>query len=409
MKTITFGCRLNIYESEIIKKNLKDANIKDVVVVNSCSVTQEAERQVLQAIRREKKKNPNVKIVVTGCAAQINPEKYSTMPEVYKVIGNEDKFSTENYLNDDRIIVTDIMQIKETANHMLTDFENNTRAFVQIQNGCNHRCTYCIIPYGRGNNRSFTVSNIVDQVRLLVNQGYQEIIFTGVDITDFGSDLPSQITLGQMTKRLLKLIPELPRLRLSSVDVAEIDDTLLDLIINEKRLMPHIHISLQSGDNMILKRMKRRHNREQVLEFVEYVRKHRPEVAFGADIIAGFPTETEEMFKQTYDLLKETKIEHLHVFPFSPREGTPAAKMPQLDRKIIKERAAELRAIGKKNLEALYKKQINTIHKILIEKNNTGITENFLRVKFKKDVPHGKIITTKIADYKDNVLIVERI
>ncbi len=407
MKTITFGCRLNIYESEIIKNTLKQANITDVVVFNSCAVTQEAERQLLQSIRKEKKKNPDAKLIVTGCAAQINPAKFSNMPEVYKVIGNHDKFSAESYVSKESIVVTDIMTIKETANHMVTEFENNTRAFIQVQNGCNHRCTFCIIPYGRGNNRSVSVANIIEQVKILTEQGYQEIIFTGVDITDYGSDLPGQPKLGQLIKRLLKFVPNLPRLRLSSVDVAEIDDSLVDLIINEPRLMPHMHISLQAGDNMILKRMKRRHNREQVLSFIENVRKHRPDIAFGADIIAGFPTETDEMFENSYNLVKDTKISHLHVFPFSPREGTPAARMPQLEKKVIKERAAKLRNLGQENLDDFYKGQINKIHNILVEKDNKGLTENFLKVRFEQNVPSGKIVSVKTTKYKNNELFVE--
>ena len=409
MKTITFGCRLNIYESEIIKNTLKQANINDLVVVNSCAVTQEAERQVLQAIRKEKKANPNAKIVVTGCAAQISPGKFSNMPEVHKVVGNIDKFEAENYISNDKVLVTDIMKIKETANHMVTDFENNTRAFLEIQNGCNHRCTFCIIPFGRGNNRSVPVGNIIEQVKKIVDQDFKEVIFTGVDITDYGVNLPAQPKLGQLVKRLFNLVPNLPRLRLSSVDVAEIDDTLLDLIVNEPRLMPHLHISLQAGDNMILKRMKRRHNREQVLDFVEYVKNRRPDIAFGADIIAGFPTETDEMFRNSYDLIKDTKISHLHVFPFSPREGTPAARIPQIDRKIIKDRAAELRKLGAKNLTNFYHSQLQKTHNILVEKNNKGLTENFLKVRFEQNVPSGKIISAKATKFQDNALIVEKI
>lgn len=409
MKTVTFGCRLNIYESEIIKNTLKKANINDVVVFNSCAVTQEAERQVLQAIRKEKKVNPNAKIVVTGCAAQIAPEKFNNMPEVHKVVGNIDKFEADSYINDDRIVVTDIMKIKETASHMVTDFENNTRAFLEIQNGCNHRCTFCIIPFGRGNNRSVPVGSIIEQVKKIVDQGFKEVILTGVDITDYGVNLPAQPKLGQLVKRLFNLVPNLPRLRLSSLDVAEIDDTLLDLIVNEPRLMPHLHISLQAGDNMILKRMKRRHNREQVLEFVDYVKGRRSDIAFGADIIAGFPTETDEMFQNSYDLIKDTEISHLHVFPFSPREGTPAAKIPQLDRKVIKDRAAALRKLGGQNLANFYQAQLQKTHNILVEKNNKGLTENFLKVKFEQNVPSGKIISTKASKVIDNVLVVEKI
>ena len=407
MDVVTFGCKLNIFESEIIKKKLEEASIEDVIVFNTCSVTQEAEKQALQAIRRSIKQHPDKKIIVTGCSAQLNPEKYKTLDGVYKVIGNPDKFSLDNYLNDQQVVVTDIMTIKEISPHLVTDFEANTRAFIQIQNGCNHRCTFCIIPYGRGNSRSVSVATIVEQIKLLVDKGYKEIVLTGVDITDYGLDLPGQPKLGEMIRRVLNLVPELPRLRLSSVDVAEIDDTLFDLIINEPRLMPHIHISLQAGDNMILKRMKRRHTREQVIEFAIKAKKARPEIVIGGDIIAGFPTETPEMFENSLALIKEVDIPHLHVFPFSPRQGTPAARMPQIARHIIKERAAILRAAGQEMLANFSKKQLRKTHSVLVEDNNIARTETFLKVRLKQETASGTIINATIVDYQDGLLLAE--
>lgn len=314
---ITFGCRLNIYESEIIRDNLQKSGLENVTVINTCAVTKQAEKQARQAIRRLKKEHPEKRIIVTGCAAQNTPEMFASMKEVDKVIGNEEKLSDKNYnFDEERVIVNDIMSVKETANHLVKSFEGKARAFIQVQNGCDHRCTFCMIPFGRGNSRSVPIGVIVEQVRSLHASGYQEIVLTGVDVTAYGADLPGAPTFAQMIRRLLALVPELQRLRLSSIDVAEIDDDLFELMAHNKRLMPHFHISLQAGDNMILKRMKRRHNREQVIDFCHKLRSLRPEVSFGADIIAGFPTETDEMFENTRTLIAEAGIQYLHVFPY---------------------------------------------------------------------------------------------
>ena len=357
IEVITFGCRLNTYESEVIKNKASENGLSDVFIINSCAVTSEAERQLRQEIRKLKKNNPEKKIIVTGCAVQVNPTKYDEMSEVYSVIGNVEKLQDVAYANvsksiknnQDKVerLVSDIMEETSLQSAIVERFDGKVRGYLQVQAGCNHRCTFCIIPYGRGNSRSTPFKEIFDQAKNLVDNGYKELVITGVDITDYGLDLPGKPSLGQLVKRLLKYLPELPRIRLSSIDVAEVDNDLMDLIVNEPRFMPHLHLSLQSGDNMILKRMKRRHSREQVIDFCQQVMKFRPEVVFGADIIAGFPTETDEMFQNTYDLLNEIeKIIHLHIFPYSEREGTPAARMPQVEKKIRKERAAKLRILG---------------------------------------------------------------
>lgn len=406
----TFGCRLNIYESEAIKEQLKGYNFsEDVIVFNTCAVTIEAEKQAVQAIRKAKREFPNKKIIVTGCAAQLNPEKFSQMSEVDKILGNHEKFEKENYnlnSNSEKIIVNDIMAIKETAGHIVSSFEGMVRSFVQIQNGCNHRCTFCTIPFARGNSRSVPISIIVDQIKKLVNNGYKEVVLTGVDITDFGLDLPGQPKLGEMVQRLLKLVPELPFLRLSSLDVAEIDPVLFELMAYEPRIMPYAHISLQAGDNMILKRMKRRHNREQILEFCNNLRKLRPDTVFGADIIAGFPTETEEMFQNTYNLISEAGLQLLHVFPYSARENTPAARMPQVEKKIRKDRAALLRQEGDKELEKFFiHNAIGKKYKVLVEKDNLARSENFLQVRLPRNYNEGEILEVEISSYKNKELI----
>jgi threonylcarbamoyladenosine tRNA methylthiotransferase MtaB len=394
---ITFGCRLNTYESEVIRNNLLISGMDDVVVFNTCAVTKEAERQAKQAIRSHKKSNPNAKIIVTGCAAQANPTLFADMQEVDKILGNEEKMKPEFYsFESERILVNDIMSVKETAAHLVEHFEGKARAFIQVQNGCDHRCTFCIIPFGRGNSRSVPIGAIVDQVKSLIASGYQEIVFTGVDVTAYGPDLPGSPTFAQMIKRVLFAVPELKRLRLSSIDVAEISEELFELMAHEKRLMPHFHISLQSGDNMILKRMKRRHNREQILEFCHKLRNIRPDVAFGADIIAGFPTETDEMFLNTKNLISEAGIQYLHIFPYSPRNGTPAARMPQVLKSVRKERAAMLRTEGQNELVKFYKKFDNTEASILVESNNHGHTENFIPVKFNYPVIAGSLQKVKL-------------
>lgn len=397
-EVITFGCRLNIYESEIIRNNLAKSGIENVAVINSCAVTKQAEKEARQVIRKLKKADPQKKIIVTGCAAQNNPSMFASMPEVDKVIGNEEKLSDKYYhLDSERVIVNDIMSVKETANHLIRSFDGKARAFIQVQNGCDHRCTFCMIPFGRGNSRSVPIGVIVDQVRTLVSEGYREVVLTGVDVTAYGSDLPGSPTFAQMIKRLLALVPELARLRLSSIDVAEIDDDLFQLMAHNQTLMPHFHISLQAGDNMILKRMKRRHTREQVIEFCYALRKVRPEVSFGADIIAGFPTETDEMFENTRRLISEAGIQYLHVFPYSEREGTPAARMPQIPMSLRKERAAILRAEGKKELEKFFQQNIGREVTLLVEKNNTAHTENFIPVKLQGEYESGQLLNVELV------------
>ena len=397
-EVITFGCRLNIYESEIIKANLAKSGSDNVVVFNTCAVTKQAEKQARQAIRKLRKADPSKKIIVTGCAAQNSPEMFAKMPEVDKVIGNEEKLSDKYYKFDSqKVIVNDIMSVKETANHMVTSFDGKARAFIQVQNGCDHRCTFCMIPFGRGNSRSVPVGVIVEQVRMLHAKGYKEIVLTGVDVTAYGADLPGAPTFAQMIRRLLSLVPELKRLRLSSIDVAEIDDDLFDLMANNKRLMPHFHISLQAGDDMILKRMKRRHNRKQVIEFCHALRKIRPEVSFGADIIAGFPTETDEMFENTRSLISEAGIQYLHVFPYSEREGTPAARMPQVPMNIRKERAAILRAEGAKELDKFFSQNLGSMVELLVEKNNMAHSENFIPVKLEGEFTSGQLVNAQLV------------
>jgi threonylcarbamoyladenosine tRNA methylthiotransferase MtaB len=440
-QVITFGCRLNAYESEAIKSALKKTDQKNLIVFNSCAVTSEAERELRQAVRKARRNNPEAKIIVTGCAAQIDPEKYAKMTEVDLVLGNAEKSNSESYdftrsskpylpnlksvnhqdqifLNEkknsavflttdetSKIKVNDIMSVRETAPQLVSYFENQTRAFLEIQNGCNHRCTFCIIPFGRGNSRSVAFGEIVTQVRKMVAAGHKEVVFTGVDISGYGEDLPVPLTLSQMIKRLLKLVPELPRLRLSSIDVAEIDEEFFEILANEPRFMPYLHLSVQSGDDLILKRMKRRHNRDQVLEFCEKARQLRPEMSFGADIIAGFPTENDAMFENSLKLVDEAGISFTHIFPYSKRDGTPAAKMPQVNGKIIKERARLLREAGQNQLQNFLKKQIGKNLKVIVEKNGVGKSENFFDVKISKEFKPGEIIEIKALRTEENFLI----
>lgn len=392
---VNFGCRLNIYEGEVIKKQAQEAGLESAIIFNSCAVTSEAERQVRQAIRRARKEHPDAKIIVTGCSAQAHPDMYTAMGEVDKVLGNQEKLEKSGYLfameNSQKALVNDIMSVKDTASHMVTSFDGHTRAFVQVQNGCNHRCTFCIIPFGRGNSRSVPMGEIVKEVRALVDSGFKEVVLTGVDISDYGADLPGTPTLGQMARRLLALVPELPRLRLSSIDAVEVDDDLYELLANEPRLMPHLHISLQAGDDMILKRMKRRHSRQDILDFCEKVRKLRPDVVFGADIIAGFPTETDEMFANTLALVDEVGLTYLHVFPYSARSGTPAAKMPQVPKDIRKARAAQLREAGSRQLASFLQSQIHKQVQVIIEHNECR-TEHFAPIVLDKPFSAGSIV-----------------
>jgi threonylcarbamoyladenosine tRNA methylthiotransferase MtaB len=376
---ITFGCRLNAYESEVMRAHARAAGLGDTVIVNTCAVTAEAERQARQAIRRTRRERPDARIVVTGCSSQIDPSRYAAMPEVDAVIGNLEKLDAKSFLDIDAepVRVDDIMSARETAAHLIEGFDGRARAFVQVQNGCDHRCTFCVIPYGRGNSRSVPVGALVRQVQTLVENGVREVVLSGVDITSYGADLPGRPALGTMVRRLLSHVPELPRLRLSSIDVAEIDDELMALIADQPRLMPHLHLSLQAGDDMILKRMKRRHTREQAVAFCEEVRRLRPDAVFGADLIAGFPTETDAMFANTRALVADCDLTHLHVFPYSPRPMTPAARMPQLDKATIKARAALLREAGERALSGFLAAQTGVVRSVLFETGSQGRTEQF--------------------------------
>ena len=372
-KVITFGCRLNAFESEVMKGHAVAAGQKDAVIFNTCAVTGEAVRQARQAIRREHRKNPDAKIIVTGCAAQIDPKTFSEIPGVATVLGNDEKMKAESWLGleaREKVIVNDIMSVKETAGHLIEGFEGRSRAFVQVQNGCDHRCTFCIIPYGRGNSRSVGMGEVVDQIKLLVDRGYKEVVLTGVDITSYGNDLPGQPALGALVQKILAQVPGLPRLRLSSLDAIEVDDALFEAITQDTRLMPHLHLSLQAGDNMILKRMKRRHTREEAIELADRIRGRRPGMVFGADFITGFPTETEEMFQKTLELVDECGLNFLHVFPFSARTGTPAAKMPQVPGNIRKERAARLREKGAAADQVLFQNRVGKKARVLVERSN---------------------------------------
>jgi threonylcarbamoyladenosine tRNA methylthiotransferase MtaB len=404
---ITFGCRLNTYESEVMRGHAVNAGLDNAVIVNTCAVTAEAERQARQAIRRARRNKPDAKIIVTGCAAQINPAAYSEMPEVDLVLGNQEKLEAKSFLalDGEPVRVQDIMSTTETASHLVEGFDDRTRAFIQVQNGCDHRCTFCIIPFGRGNSRSVPIGAIVEQVRTLTDNGYREVVLSGVDVTSYGADLPGQPRLGQMVRRLLASVPELPRLRLSSIDVAEIDDDLLHLIAEEPRLMPHLHLSLQAGDDMILKRMKRRHSRGQAIEFCRTVRALRPDVVFGADLIAGFPTETDAMFANSLALVEECDLAHLHVFPYSPRPETPAARMPQLPRDVVKNRAAQLREAGGKALSGFLAREVGQTRAVLVEKPGLGRSEQFALVEFEDTgVETGAIIQAEITHTADNRL-----
>jgi threonylcarbamoyladenosine tRNA methylthiotransferase MtaB len=381
---ITFGCRLNAYESEVMREHASAVETGvETVIVNTCAVTSEAERQARQAIRRLRRERPNARIVVTGCAAQVDPAKFAGMPEVDQVLGNAEKMKPEMFAAPplERIVVTDIMEVREVASHLVSGFDGRARAFVEVQQGCDHRCTFCIIPFGRGPNRSVPMGRVVEQVRELVQSGFNEVVLTGVDVTAYGGDLPGRPGFGEMVKRLLAGVPELKRLRLSSLDPVEVDRDLLAVIADEPRLMPHIHLSVQAGDDLILKRMKRRHLRADVLALVERIRALRPDVAFGADIIAGFPTEDEAMFRNSLDLVAEAGFTHLHVFPFSARPGTPAAKMPQVAGDVARLRAARLRAAGDAAMAAFQAGRVGRDALVLMEKDDQGFCEHYLPVR----------------------------
>jgi threonylcarbamoyladenosine tRNA methylthiotransferase MtaB len=402
IEVVTFGCRLNTYESEVIKREAGAAGVGDAVVINACAVTAEAVRQARQAIRRAKRERPDAPIVVTGCAAQTESAKFAAMPEVDRVLGNADKFDRAAWAREDKLAVSDIMAETRMRAHGIDAIEGRARAFVQMQNGCDHRCTFCIIPFGRGNSRSLAPQDVIAQARRLVENGYREIVLTGVDITSYAS---GDMRLGGLVKLLLRALPDLARLRLSSIDSVETDPDLLDALANEPRLMPHLHLSLQAGDDLILKRMKRRHSRADAISFCETVRRLRPEIAFGADIIAGFPTETEEMFARSLDLVDECSLTQLHVFPFSPRPGTPAARMHQLDRTLVKERAKRLREKGDAALAAHLQDQIGTRHRILIESREMGRTEQFLPVRVNSPTAAGAISEVSISGHNGRQLL----
>ena len=399
---ITFGCRLNTYESEVMKAEAAKAGLDDAILVNTCAVTGEAVRQARQAIRRARRENPKARIIVTGCAAQTDAAGFAAMPEVDAVLGNEEKLKAENYRRlpdfgvaaEEKLRVNDIMSVTETAPQLVGHIDGHVRAFLQVQNGCDHRCTFCIIPFGRGNSRSVPMGAVVEQARKLVENGYREVVLTGVDATSYGADLPGQPTLGLLAKTLLKQVPEIARLRLSSIDGIEADSHLFDLIADEPRFMPHLHLSLQHGDDMILKRMKRRHSRADALAFAEQVRRLRPQVSFGADMIAGFPTETEEMAENSASLADAIGIAQLHVFPYSPRPGTPAARMPQLDRRLVKERAARLRGTADRLQACHLASMVGTRQTVLVEMTGMAHTENFTLVAAPDLIPRSLVTVT---------------
>ncbi len=401
----THGCRLNAYETEAMKALGVDAGLENAVVVNTCAVTGEAVRKARQDIRKLRRENPGARLIVTGCAAQTQPEIFAAMDEVDLVIGNSEKMQpgtwralAPDFIGDTaRVQVDDIMSVSETAGHLIDGFGTRARAYVQVQNGCDHRCTFCIIPFGRGNSRSVPAGVVVDQIRRLVDCGYLEVVLTGVDLTSWGADLPAQPHLGNLVTRILRLVPDLARLRISSIDSIEVDEALMQAIATEPRLMPHLHLSLQAGDNMILKRMKRRHSREDALRFCQQARALRPDMTFGADIIAGFPTETEMMFENSLNLVEDCGLTWLHVFPYSPRPGTPAARMPQVEGARIKARAARLRAAGQAQVAAHLAAQQALTHCVLMENPRMGRTEQFAEVLFDSDQPVGRIVTAVIT------------
>ena len=399
---VTFGCRLNAYESEAIRARATEAGLADAIIFNTCAVTSEAVRQSRQAIRKARRANPHAKIIVTGCAAQTEPATYAEMVEVDAVLGNAEKLDASNYSafgveSAERVRVNDIMSVTETAAQFVDSFEGRARAFLQVQNGCDHRCTFCVIPYGRGNSRSVPMGAVIEEARRLVEAGFPELVLTGVDLTAYGAGLPGTPGLGQLVAKILKLVPELKRLRISSIDSIETDATLMRAIAEEERLMPHFHLSVQAGDDMILKRMKRRHLRRHTIEFCDAVRRLRPEAAFGADLIAGFPTETDEMAQNTLNLVAEAGLTYLHVFPFSPRPGTPAARMPQTPRNLVKARAAALRAKGEAMLAAHFSALRATEQILLVEQDGMGRTPSFALAQFADDRAPGTFVRARIT------------
>ncbi len=411
---ITFGCRLNIFESEVIREHYEKARLKNTIIINTCAVTSEAVRQARQKIRNTFRKNPNHKIVVTGCAAQLDPKSFSKMPEVYQVLGNKEKLQFSNYkaintsnVNELRVAVSNIMEKDESAQKPILGFGDRSRAFVQIQQGCDHRCTFCIIPFARGENRSVLALNVVEQIKNLVRGGFREVVLTGVDICSYGVDLCGKSLLSDLIRLILADVPELQRLRLSSLDPASVGDDFFDILRDDKRLMPHLHFSLQSMDDMILKRMRRRHTSVEMLELANKARVSRPDIVFGADIIAGFPTENEKMFRNSLEGIKALGITYLHVFPFSARKGTPASKMPAIDHDVRKNRAGRLRDIGESQKQHFYNTLVGSSQEVIMEKNNRGLTQHFASIvietsNFKqKNIKPGDLVTVKITNIRD--------
>ncbi|MFL4469196.1 tRNA (N(6)-L-threonylcarbamoyladenosine(37)-C(2))-methylthiotransferase MtaB [Tateyamaria armeniaca] len=405
------GCRLNAYETKAMEELATQAGMQDAVVINTCAVTAEAVRKARQDIRKLRRTHPDAKLIVTGCAAQTEPETFAIMDEVDVVIGNTEKMQASTWaglagdFGTEPVQVDDIMSVTETAGHLIDGFGTRSRAYVQVQNGCDHRCTFCIIPYGRGNSRSVPAGVVVDQIKRLVDRGFNEVVLTGVDLTSWGADLPSEPRLGDLVLRILKLVPDLARLRISSIDSIEVDAALMRAIATEPRLMPHLHLSLQHGDDLILKRMKRRHLRDDAIRFAQEARRLRPDMTFGADIIAGFPTETEAHFQQSLALVSECDLTWLHVFPYSPRPGTPAARMPQVNGKAIKDRAARLRAAGQAQVEKHLNAQVGKTHRILMENPTMGRTEHFAEVRLDAPQVEGQIVTTRILSNSGTQLI----
>jgi len=415
VETLTFGCRLNAYEATVMKAEAEKAGLDNAVLINTCAVTEEAVRQARRAVRKARRDHPAARIIVTGCAAQTQARSFGDMEEVDLVIGNNDKMQAASYaplvfgapLND-KVQVNDIMSVRETAGHLIEGMDGRARAFVQVQNGCDHRCTFCIIPFGRGPSRSVPMGVVVEQVKKLVANGYGEVVLTGVDITSYGPDLPGTPSLGKLVQAILRHVPDLPRLRISSIDSIEADAALYDTVASERRLMPHMHLSLQSGDDMVLKRMKRRHSRDDALAIMAKLRALRPDMVFGADIIAGFPTEDDAMFANTLAIVSEARLTHLHVFPYSPREGTPAARMPQVSQSIARERAKLLRAAGEAEFKALCASRVGRVETVLMERNGVGRTEQYLPVRVPAAQP-GDLLAVRIMASRDAGLVGEAV
>lgn len=412
VEIVTFGCRLNAWESEVMRDHAREAGLTGAIIINTCAVTNEAVRQARQTIRRMKRDNPSAQMIVTGCAAQIDPQRFAAMPEVDRVIGNAEKLKSDTFRataisGGETVSVGDIMAVTEIAGHLVDGLEGRARAYVQVQTGCDHRCTFCIIPYGRGNARSAPVGDVVDQVRRLVGTGHTEVVLTGVDMTSWGSDLPGTPKLGRLVKAVLKLVPDLKRLRLSSIDAIEIDDELMRVIADEERFCPYLHLSLQAGDDMILKRMKRRHLRRDAIALTDRLKSLRPDIAFGADLIAGFPTETDAMFENSLRLVDECQLAYLHVFPYSPRPGTPAARMPQVDGNIIKERARLLREKGEAALAAHLASMVGREEVLLVEKDGLARAANFAPARMESPARPGALVRARVTGHDTTHLIAE--